>query len=992
MADITNDALEAWFNEKYMGNTASSEDRAAYEAAQDKNEFRARMIAEERSKRERENQNQNQNDSQRIETNFTSDEWQQLISGENTDFLNSGAPIRVGIDRAILAQMNKLPENFASLDDDAQQDAINLAKANLNADERNDFNQRDKALKQEILEYYPPRRLVDTSRWLEEAENHASTDAIKAEMQASRAALMEVMVSKVNKYANDETIVDQTNIADVYDGARLMYDYVEEKNPDNDALKQNIEICRGKLEEQINIYDEANGFTGLTHDDAYEINETYLRAQKRVNEELAKENEAERKIKNPPEDLAQVWDNIEFVDNTQRDNFINSFNEAVIKKATMNAAVKNKGKKGEELDAAIQEEINIAYAAELTAMLTANEAAKHLAQEEQKRQANPSYVPQPMSEQQAKAAGQAAYDAVINGTGGNYKVDNKVQVANFARYTNDAFGYLNRLGTKIGKKTNAVGNMAKSVKDFDNTCIKRFDPYYTIARTQAKAVWGNMGRQALNQVVRYGSSLVPGGNFLYGAYVGGQAIWRLGTKYKRLKEEAKKNNRKLTLKGFLKDHVGEITTSALATGAALLGGAAAKDAAKGLGIAAMAVGNLTNVVKTFKRQREKGESWWKSASVAAFSATLSTGTALGTSYALGLGMQATGLGTTSHDSVVTDRSEFDNLRALPEEELTKQGYTLEYCDKTDEGAFLVQEGKEGFTTRDYTAEELDFAKHRMEQVLDPNDTHTGGTRYSEYLGHDWTDKSYDENTSAYNDAVASLDKLAETHHEMNSYVNGAFVSNSDMLLYKLYQANILAPNADALADNGQPIGEVLSYTDENGHTTTYQDTYHKLLDGEPLTEADAKVLQIVEDHVGGQHEGDVNDMGKIKDFDNLGDGKNPDSYNKDADVGYEPHDHPGQEELYQRITQHTEEGANILPFTMVHDNQGENRALAERVGANAKQVKKEIEDALKRLDDKGGNSGKGRNDDGGKDGSSGNSGPSKKLETVPWRNPQGKEY
>lgn len=958
--EISESELSAWYRDVYLNSVNRDEERASFEQMSPSDQLahmKRRYQEEHPNQGELDNGNDVITEPERTsnyQQNFTSDEWQQLISGENTDFLNETAPIRKGIDRAILQEMNKLPDNFADLDADAQQDAINVAKANLKADERQEFNQKDIELKKEILEYYPPQRLVYTSEWLEEAEKSASTDEIRQDMESSRAALMEVMVSKVNKYANGETIVDQTNIADVYDGAMEMYKYVEEKNPDDDALKQNIEKCRTNLNKEIDIYDEENGFatfeerqdengdtvkvkvSELTNSDAHEINETFLRAQEQAKNE--------EKIKNPPEELAQVWENIEFAENDseKRNDFINSFNDAVIKKATMNVAVKNKGQKGDELDTALQEEINKVYAAELTAMLTANEAAKHLAQEEQKRQANPSYVPQPMTEEQAKIAGQTALDAIFNGKGEKYKVDNKVQTANFARYTNNAFGYLNRLGTKIGKKTNAVGNMAESVKDFDKTCIKRFDPYYSIARTQLMAMGCNMGRQALNQVVRYGSSLVPGGNIVYGAYVGGQAAWRLITKHNRLKKEAKKNNRKFSTLGFLKDHAAEIATSALATGAAFFAGSYGATVA---GYAAMAVGNITNAWKTIKRQREKGESWTKSFSVGLFSSALSTGTALGTSYGLGLGMEAAGLDATS--SAVTDNKQIEELKNLNDEQLSLRGITREHnVSPESEGAFLVQEAKDAYTTRDYTQDELDYAKHRMEKVFDENDTHTGGTRYSEHLERDWTDKAYADNPEAYKNAISSIDELAKTHPEMHSEIDGVQKSNSDMLLYKLYQANILAPNPDAISDSGQPIREVLSYTDENG-TTTYQDTYNKLLNGVPLTEADAKVLQIVEDHVGGQYAEGTNDMGKLKDFNNLGNGSNPDSYNKDANIGYELNEHKGQEAIYDRFIEETKR--IILPLTMVHDNQGENRSLAKRIGANAKEAteKKQPEDYIR---------------------------------------------
>lgn len=888
-------------------------------------------------------QNQNNQDNHNdtiveaiTQRNFTSDEWQQMINGENTLFLNNESPVRVGMDREILRSMQKLPKDFDNLSPDEQADAINLAKANLNAEERNDFNTRDTQLKQKIIEQYPPNRLVDTDLFLEEAEKNAKDDALKQQIQSSRQAIMNAMVGKINDYAGGQTIVDQTNVADVYDGSMRMYEYVEKKNDHkNKSLDTNIQTCRNKLDIEIKQYDKDNGFTDLTNKDAHEINETYLRAQKQIQES--------KNINCPPAALNGLWANIQFADEsinpktgkTKREELYDSFNDAVIQKAIMNAAVKHKGKKDKDLEAAIQSEIDQLYTAELGALLTANEAAKHLIAEQSKKQADPNYVPQPLSENEAKARGNAALAAVQSGNG-KYVVDNNVLVTNFARYTNSNYGYLNRLGTKIGKKTNVIGHMSESIKKFDNTCIKRFDPYYQIAKTrlQAAASAGNIGRQALNQLARYGSSFIPFGNFVYAGYVGAQAAIRLGIKYSRLKKEAKKNNRQFSSLGFLKDHIGEIGSSIATTTAIAIGGGLLAD---GLRYGALGVSNLTNLVKTTIRQREKGDSWKKSIGVAAFSVALSAGTAIGTSMALGYGMHEAGLTPSgSHDEPITDNDKINELKQLSPEELEKQGYKFEYCDKDDKGAFQVQDGHDKFYTRDYTKEELDFAQHRMEKVLDPNDSHTGGTRYSEYLGRDWTPKEYADNPDAYNNAIHALDKLAETHKDMNSFIDGEFKSNSDMLLYKLHQANILAPNADAIADNGKPIGEVLSYTDEAGNTTNYQDVYHKLLEGKELTEADAKVIQLVEDHVGGQHENGDDHMGMLKDFDRLGTGGHPDSYQAKANVGYEMHEHPGENELWARILQPVEDPRDILPFTMVHDSQGENRALAERVGANAK--------------------------------------------------------
>ena len=73
--------------------------------------------------------------------------------------------------------------------------------------------------------------MVDTSKQLEEAEKHVRDDNVKQSMANTRAAIMETMLGNINRFANGETVVDQSNITDVYDGSMEMYQYVEEKNP-----------------------------------------------------------------------------------------------------------------------------------------------------------------------------------------------------------------------------------------------------------------------------------------------------------------------------------------------------------------------------------------------------------------------------------------------------------------------------------------------------------------------------------------------------------------------------------------------------------------------------------------------------------------------------------------------------------------------------------------------------------------------------------------
>jgi len=991
MAELNDRDLEKWFNEVFLPNNPTIRDRYEGENLSEDAKYSLRMqiieteknrrideeidarmatlaengenIPQEQTEATREQirteiENEINEENRRLDNNdqevvyetvtntteragYTSDEWEQLFTGDNTRFLNEKDFLR-GVDVVTLDEMGKLPANFSSLSNDEKSDTIARLKAELTPEERQQFNENENNARKRILEVYPPKRLVDTDKWLEEAQNNTEDDALKQRITNSRQTLMETMESKINAYANDEIVVDQSNIADVYDGAKLMFDYVE-KRSNNDTVKTNIATSRDKLEKEIKIYDENNGFSDLSASNSAEIYQAYQRATK-----------SSANTPNPPEEYASLWNNIEFSDETQRDENIALFNEAALKQAIRNVAVKHKDAKGDKLDTALKDELHAVYTEQLGALIIANEMQKNCT--------NPKYTPDMAKTDMEKVIADLQ-------TGKKYQLDNKSLVGNFANYTNDNMGYLNRLGTKIGEKAPVLGSMYDAVKKFDDTCIKRFNPLYGQIRSFGCAVKGNMARQALNQAVRWGTQLVPSGNFVYGSYVAGQAIWRLGTKYKREKEEAKQNGKKLSGWSFLKNNVGEIASSAmLSVGAFIPGG----NQALALGASALAIG--TNMIKTYRRSREKGESWLTSLGKSFTSAGASVGTAVVSSLLLGKAIEASGVddfaanyfaktvpaGEFDPDNPnysqrpVTDSDKIEELKGLSDKDLADKGYTFEHTTKDAEGAFLINEGKEGFTSHDYSQEELQFAEGR-------ND----GIRYSEYLDKQWVHEDYQDLNStnplahsetAHDNAISSLDKLAESHKEMCSYHNGEFVSNSEMLLYKLYQANVLAPNADAMSDSGIPIGEMLGATDANGNLITYQDVFQKVLQGQELNETDYNIICKVEDHVGGQLTFDengnriLNDMGKIKDFDTLGQGGNPDSYNANADKGYEINEHEGEQDQYGRFKETTYNGLKDNVFGMVYDNQekGAEKELKERIGANGKQ-KDEVQEKIKHL-------------------------------------------
>jgi len=871
-----------------------------------------------------------------LKSGHTSDEWQQLINGDNTRFLQQQNFLQ-GVDIVTLDSMGKLPSDFANLSPEEKAGKVDEIKANLTPEDRLKFNNEEKKAKEAILEIYPPKRLVDTDKWLLEAAQKTKDDNIKNQLDQAHQTVLATMVKKTEDYAKGNIIVDQSNIADVYDGANLMFDHVEKQKDDAD-VKNNIAVSREKLEAEIKIYDDENGFTGLTEKDEPEIRKTYEQVLEQAG-----------KVEFPPEEYKDFFSHLQFTakdpakglaDDKEREEMLQLFHDSVRQQAARQTAVKNKGTKKEELDAAFSDEIKKAYAVQIGALLINNEMSQHGGE--------PGFTPE-----KAEANAKKVLKDITAGK--DYTVNRGALVGQFANYTNDSMGWLNRLGTKISKKAPVLGKMYEGVRKFDKTCIERFSPLYGQLKTFGQAVSGNMARQALNQAVRFGSQLIPGGNFFYGTYVAGQAAWRLSTKYKREKDEAKKNGQKFSGLKWLGSHVGEIASSAmLATAAYIPGGNVA------LGIGSAVVASGTNIIKSYKRSREKGESRWKALKKSLTSGAASVGTAVASSLLLGKAVEVTGLDdftanyfketvpageydpNDSHysQSPVTDAAKQQELVKLNDKALAEQGYRFEQgVDKGDPGAFLYEEGEKGFTTRDYSQGELQFAAER-------ND----GIRYSEYLDKQWVHEDYQDPNStdplahsetAHNNAISSLDKLAKSHPEMNSYIDGKFQSNSEMLLYKLYNANVLAPDPDAVSDSGPTIGEVLSAKDAQGQTVNYQDVFQKVLQGKELTETDYKVITLVEDHVGGQFDGTdggVNDMGKLKDFNTYGDGARPvDSYNAGADVGYQTNNHPGTDDLYARFleTQY-DPRAGGLPWGMVFDNQekGSQQIMKERIGAN----------------------------------------------------------
>ena len=220
-----------------------------------------------------------------------------------------------------------------------------------------------------------------------------------------------------------------------------------------------------------------------------------------------------------------------------------------------------------------------------------------------------------------------------------------------------------------------------------------------------------------------------------------------------------------------------------------------------------------------------------------------------------------------------------------QEQAAADGWKMETSTTAQDGYYLVDQQSEG-PYHSYTPEESAWAQMR-------ND----GVRWSEFLNggkgglhvldeyqNGLTGLQHDE--AMRQNAIRVLDEAAKQNSWMNSLQDGEPVSNSEMLLYKVYQEAALHPNENALtADGSMTVGDYFKADDNH----TMHSLFSKLLAGKSLDKADLSVLSKIEDHVGGQISENVNDMGKVIDVHGATHPENTpvDSYNSNADKGYD---------------------------------------------------------------------------------------------------------
>ena len=532
---------------------------------------------------------------QELHRGRNSDEWQLTIDALNMQ---------------VLQAMNKAPAKLAKMPPKKRRETIEKTLNSLTVEENAQFIQLSNQAKKQLLENFPPKKLLAVATRLEEliaqTKNAATKQALTSQLSMVNEEILQTvqeMAKGTNKEKPAGIIIDQTNIADVYEGANLLLDYAENKFFQNKPTAETTAV-RKHLETQIDIYDEAHGLKGLTPDDLARVEANYKKAGKLVG-------------KLPlDKSLQTAISNLEFMDekgNPEKDQEAQRklLYETIREEVARNLA----GTKGEITEDLVKQELSKVALTRVASLVMGSEFS--MAQ-------NPN---------QAKDALQDLL------SGKKYQVSKPSFIGYNAEYTNSSLGYLDRLAHKIGNTAPVLGQMYRKVQKFDKTCIDRFGPAYIQAKKLIKVMRNNCLRAA--PMAALGMTLTHvqplGASIMAGVCVGYAAI-RLAKSYKQMKKEAKEKGEKFGAKDFLKKHGIDIAITAIsATGTAL--------GIPMLGKAAMGINAARTGIKTFKEKYKEGNKFWSAFGKAAAAASTTAVTTYASAYLTSSALQATGFGS-----------------------------------------------------------------------------------------------------------------------------------------------------------------------------------------------------------------------------------------------------------------------------------------------------------------------------------------------------------
>ena len=145
-----------------------------------------------------------------------SDEWQLTLDNINMN---------------VLTAMNKAPANLAKMPPQKRRDTIDTILDSFTPEENSQFLTLSNQAKKQLLENFPPKNLVATAQQLEELISQTDNAATKQALTSQFNMVNEEIALTINEIASGKIVIDQTNIADVYDGVNLMLDYADKLAP-----------------------------------------------------------------------------------------------------------------------------------------------------------------------------------------------------------------------------------------------------------------------------------------------------------------------------------------------------------------------------------------------------------------------------------------------------------------------------------------------------------------------------------------------------------------------------------------------------------------------------------------------------------------------------------------------------------------------------------------------------------------------------------------
>ena len=158
---------------------------------------------------------------QELHRGRNSDEWQLTIDALNMQ---------------VLQAMNKAPAKLAQMPPKKRRETIEQTLNSLTVEENSQFIQLSNQAKKQLLENFPPKKLLATAEKLEEliaqTQNAATKQALTSQLNMVNEEILQTvqeMAKGTNREKPEGIIIDQTNIADVYEGANMLLDYAEKK-------------------------------------------------------------------------------------------------------------------------------------------------------------------------------------------------------------------------------------------------------------------------------------------------------------------------------------------------------------------------------------------------------------------------------------------------------------------------------------------------------------------------------------------------------------------------------------------------------------------------------------------------------------------------------------------------------------------------------------------------------------------------------------------